>query len=1715
MKRFKFKKIIASALAISMLLTYVPTVDVFAANTPTAGISSGEFNLNPPQITETNLAAGRADVKLDWDDYKVNVKGDEVSTDFYVARRPVNYANGTTSYGDWEIRGKYGKQIKVLNIYPDRSDSAGLKNWMSTQSAANENVDIVVDTQSLSDFNKNPYGKLKKATDGSYNYDVIVFGFWDSTNYAKISSGSTQIIQDFIDAGYGVIFGHDTIQHTGTSLGFNNLVQDNLDLIITTSDKSKRWFYSDKISVKKQGAVTTYPFDINGKDLLIPMSHSVGQLPGNTKTGEPNNDIVYMTFEPNYYPSTGDGPYFSYNVNGGPKGPSGTVTYNYNGKGTKEYIGNAYLVKDGNVAFIQCGHSSGKTNPPEQMLLANLIYSIAQINHGESNANDQVLDEISPDVPTMNLNNPNSPDYTFNSKDHGIGYEYRIIAFPQGYKLSEVDENGLQTALSGENSKFNDSVVFSNSYLTGELISELKGSAGYENEIDHATYRYYIDNTPVGSRIPPVEIDGNENQDDDFYSLGYGDPFDYSIHYTTISDIAPNDYLHVVAYDRANNASKVADFRVLDVLPQVDASVEYYYDNENDDIDPVFISPGAEYDDGDGDGIVKYEYSDSTYQYVDSNFSVKIIPDFIRDGKNYVFSHSEDFNGNTIDPASIVLKEDANENVIRQIYDKLVTKDIYLVDDRTALGDSTKMTAYNYTTVTLKEGETLDINSVSPDLTDENYTYEGWSTLTKTTPNLNTTIENAPTAGANYTMVDDGDAVYIYYKKDIADVKIDVVRDLDGTESGTATKKIGTYSVKGFVGDTVDVTGSDIKRNITLNGSENLNNLTCYTNYTDLNRYHEKFLFKDTSHVNDTITLIPRSKYVTYYGINYDEVTLPIGGATSTTSQSAISVSGGKSAVYPNLVTNGPYIFDPTVNKNGKGEHIAPKTYGTPDAIGEVWKNMTTSGSADETVSLNFANDIKVHVGYFKGTELDERFYITTTYKNVIDSKEILAPVKSPFLSVKDNTLKPSDIVDVPEISDISKNYDDTNITSDGRLVDFEVDHFEVSHDNKLIGSYKTMTEVDNAIPIDDSLTSIGEYKLDVYYRPYSTVHYTKKVYGFDRTTEVSSNEIDFDELYDGITHSRNTVIMPNYTVDVTSKDTSVLYEHGTLHDTISFDVNAYDIYITGKFYPNTYNLIVNVINDSASARTREYAAYTFANVPAASKTQFNIPNVKGFEYISTDAVIGTNSTYITESNTTTDGVVTNTIAFKPLASEVNETGTKEYAINVHYAQKAVLDVTYIVVSQNGKVVKSIQDTTHHVGDEINFKIPDGEANGYNLVLGYLDGVLYNDGFADTAGETLTTTVSKPKQHLYLVYAEQKYKLTVENATGEETGKAVGGGEFYKGKPATISAIPASGYTFSGWTFNPSTVTASNPNSDGEQTIIMPAQEVIATARFILTDAGGNGGDGGGNGGDGDGEDIDTTNPIVTKPVEPEKPIVPEKPIFPEKPVPPVKPEKPTINDIHNLVDDPYYKLIREYSIYIHGYPDDNIHPADSITRAEVMAVIYNLYGNGYISDEQSLARFNDTDSGDWYSQAIAFCVDFGIVNGYSNGTMEPNEPISRAELAAILAKFVVAKNVATSPANFSDVKVGWVKSSIDTLYSNGIVAGYQDGTFKPNAETKRSEFVVMVNRLIKRPEEYKEEKTFPDLPKTHWAYDDMMNASNGVVVGQDLPDYILENIKN
>ncbi len=189
------------------------------------------------------------------------------------------------------------------------------------------------------------------------------------------------------------------------------------------------------------------------------------------------------------------------------------------------------------------------------------------------------------------------------------------------------------------------------------------------------------------------------------------------------------------------------------------------------------------------------------------------------------------------------------------------------------------------------------------------------------------------------------------------------------------------------------------------------------------------------------------------------------------------------------------------------------------------------------------------------------------------------------------------------------------------------------------------------------------------------------------------------------------------------------------------------------------------------------------------------------------------------------------------------------------------------------------------------------------------------------------------------------------------------------------------------------------------------------------------------------------------------------------------------------------------YESYLNGYADGTIRPSNMITRAEFVSMLYNMFGDNIIVSQENLEKFTDLKSNVWYSNAIAFGIDRGLLAGYEDNTFRPNEPITRAEIAAILSR-LNPENIGIVPTyenatTLSDIDSSWASESIQSLVDMKVVGGYTDGTFRPNNNATRAEAVTFLNRITDRPYDYYVENTFHDLIETAWFYDDIMSASN------------------
>ncbi len=188
---------------------------------------------------------------------------------------------------------------------------------------------------------------------------------------------------------------------------------------------------------------------------------------------------------------------------------------------------------------------------------------------------------------------------------------------------------------------------------------------------------------------------------------------------------------------------------------------------------------------------------------------------------------------------------------------------------------------------------------------------------------------------------------------------------------------------------------------------------------------------------------------------------------------------------------------------------------------------------------------------------------------------------------------------------------------------------------------------------------------------------------------------------------------------------------------------------------------------------------------------------------------------------------------------------------------------------------------------------------------------------------------------------------------------------------------------------------------------------------------------------------------------------------------------------------------------YIIGYPDKSVHPNGDLTRAEAAMLFYRLYDGDYPSFTRRMSNgtLKDVDSKNWFYEPIETLYNIGLLEGKSKDTFAPNAPISRAEFAALAARFQNLKYMGGKV--FSDVEKGhWAYSYINTASEAGWIQGYLDGTFKPDKEITRTETVTLVNNMINRSvtrEKLKElnvKNPYNDLAESFWGYTNLMEAT-------------------
>ena len=191
-----------------------------------------------------------------------------------------------------------------------------------------------------------------------------------------------------------------------------------------------------------------------------------------------------------------------------------------------------------------------------------------------------------------------------------------------------------------------------------------------------------------------------------------------------------------------------------------------------------------------------------------------------------------------------------------------------------------------------------------------------------------------------------------------------------------------------------------------------------------------------------------------------------------------------------------------------------------------------------------------------------------------------------------------------------------------------------------------------------------------------------------------------------------------------------------------------------------------------------------------------------------------------------------------------------------------------------------------------------------------------------------------------------------------------------------------------------------------------------------------------------------------------------------------------------------------DHFAYIVGYGNGEVRPQNNITRAEVATIFFRLLTDD-VRDENltKTNSYSDVAATSWYNTAVSTLSSMGIITGYPDGTFRPNAAITRAEFAAIAARF--DNDGDKTAAKFSDIATHWAKDEISIAYNNGWITGYPDGTFGPQRDITRAETMTLVNRVLNRQPET-EDDLLPNMtvwtdnanPKA-WYYLAVQEATN------------------
>lgn len=363
--------------------------------------------------------------------------------------------------GEWESRSTWDgeEKVKVLNIYPIDAAKNYLIDWMNTtidgtEESAGKGL-FEVDVVYIDDYNTNPEMYLLD-TIGNYQYDVLVFGTYDSNNRKDISNVAYEATMRYLESGRGVLFGHDTVCCSGFSR-FNKKLGIELYQQFGAC-------YATKVKVVNKGVLTTFPWKLTGT-LTIPGTHTSGQYAGGSLPS-----TVWMELDADY------------DVN--------------SSNGSKN---NAYLSTNGNTAMIQTGHSNGQATDDERKIIANTLFYLKKLT-GNTKATDNDFRDIAvPEIKSISdLSEDNTLDLT--ATDKGTDYSYYVEG--RGTEQNKKSNEVTATATSGvegfvvavtDSADTGDILTYDEEgELTNEIIPAKNGKLTYSMENQEAGKTVYV-----------------------------------------------------------------------------------------------------------------------------------------------------------------------------------------------------------------------------------------------------------------------------------------------------------------------------------------------------------------------------------------------------------------------------------------------------------------------------------------------------------------------------------------------------------------------------------------------------------------------------------------------------------------------------------------------------------------------------------------------------------------------------------------------------------------------------------------------------------------------------------------------------------------------------------------------------------------------------------------------------------------------------------------------------------------------------------------------------------------------------------------------------------------------------------------------------------------------------------------------------------------------